>query len=67
MQPKIAGAFPLASRHPNSAAPSDIVITDIIFNHLDKVPLTGEPSAVISLPLQDPTEALHRAAEGVHG
>ena len=41
--------------------PSGIVITDIVFNHLDEVPLTGEPSAVIALPLQNPPEALHRA------
>ena len=41
--------------------PSGIVITDIVFNHLDEVPLTGEPSAVIAFPLQNPPEALHRA------
>ena len=41
--------------------PSGIVITDIVFNHLDEVPLAGEPSAVIALPLQNPPEALHRA------
>ena len=41
--------------------PSGIVITDIVFNHLDEVSLAGEPSAVIALPLQNPPEALHRA------
>ena len=41
--------------------PSGIVITDIVFNHSDEVPLTGEPSAVIALPLQNAPEALHRA------
>lgn len=41
--------------------PSGIVITDIVFNHLDEVPLTGEPSAVVALPLQNPPEAFHRA------
>lgn len=41
--------------------PSGIVVTDIVFNHLDEIPLAGEPSAVIALPLQDPPEALHRA------
>lgn len=41
--------------------PSGVVITDIVFNHLDEVPLTGEPSAVVALPLQNPPEALHRA------
>lgn len=41
--------------------PYGIVITDIVFNHLDEVPLAGEPSAVIALPLQNPPEALHRA------
>ena len=32
---------------------------DIVSDHLDKVPLTGEPSAVVSLPLQNPPESLH--------
>ena len=41
--------------------PSGVVITDIVFNHLDEVPLTGEPSAVVALPLQNPPEAFHRA------
>ena len=40
--------------------PSGIVITDIVFNHLYEVPLTGEPSAVIAFPLQNTPEALHR-------
>lgn len=34
---------------------------DIVSDHLDEVPLAGEPSAVIALPLQNPPEALHRA------
>jgi hypothetical protein len=41
--------------------PSGVVITDIVFNHLDEVHLTGEPSAVVALPLQNPPEAFHRA------
>ena len=41
--------------------PSGIVITDIVFNHSDEIPLAGEPSAVIALPLQNAPEALHRA------
>lgn len=34
---------------------------DIGLNHLYKLPLAGKPSAVITLPLQDAPEALHRA------
>ena len=34
---------------------------DIVSDHLDKVPLTGEPSAVIAFPFQNAPEALHRA------
>ena len=41
--------------------PSCIVIMDIVSDHLDKVPLTGEPSAVIAFPFQNAPEALHRA------
>ena len=41
--------------------PSGIVVTDIVFNHLDEVSLAGEPSAVIALPLQNAPETLHRA------
>ena len=41
--------------------PSSIVIMDIDLNHLYKLPLAGKPSAVITLPLQDAPEALHRA------
>lgn len=41
--------------------PSGIVIMDIVFDHLDEIPLTGESSAVIAFPLQNPPEALHRA------
>lgn len=47
--------------------PSGIVITDIVFNHLDEIPLTGEPSAVIALPLQNSPEALHRAVINAMG
>ena len=39
---------------------SGAVITDVVLNHLNEFPLTGEPSAVIAFPLQNAPEALHR-------
>lgn len=40
---------------------SCVVITDVVLNHLNEFPLTGELSAVIALPFQDAPKALHRA------
>lgn len=41
--------------------PSDVVIANILLNHLNKLPLAGKPSAVIAFPLEDTPEALHGA------
>ena len=40
--------------------PPSIVITDVLFDHLDKFLLAGKTSAVIAFPLQDAPESLHR-------
>ena len=40
---------------------SRVVIANILLNHLNKLVLAGEPSAVIAFPFQDAPEALHRA------
>lgn len=40
---------------------SRVVIANILLDHLDKLVLAGEPSAVIAFPFQDAPEALHRA------
>ena len=40
---------------------SCVVIMDVVLNHLNEFPLTGELSAVIALPFQDAPKALHRA------
>lgn len=37
------------------------VIANILLDHLNKLVLAGEPSAVIAFPFQDAPEALHRA------
>ena len=37
-----------------------IVITDVLFDHLDKFLLAGKTPAVIAFPLQDAPESLHR-------
>ena len=34
---------------------------DIGFNHLHKLPLAGEPPAIIAFPFQNAPESLHRA------
>ena len=36
-----------------------IVITDVLFDHLDKFLLAGKTPAVIAFPLQDAPESLH--------
>ena len=41
--------------------PPGVVVMDIVLDRLNKLPLTGEPSAVIAFPLQNAPEALHRA------
>ena len=38
-----------------------VVIVDVTLDHLRQLVLAGEPSAVISFPLQNAPEALHRA------
>ena len=38
---------------------SRVVIANILLNHLNKLVLAGEPSAVIAFPFQDAPEALH--------
>ena len=38
-----------------------VVIVDVLLNHIGQLKFTGEPPAVIALPLQDAPEALHRA------
>ena len=40
---------------------SRVVIANILLDHLHKIPLAGEPSAVIALSFQNAPEALHRA------
>ena len=40
---------------------SCVVIANILLNHLNKLVLAGEPSAVIAFPFQDAPEALHQA------
>ena len=40
---------------------SRVVIANILPDHLNKLVLAGEPSAVIAFPFQDAPEALHRA------
>ena len=39
---------------------SRVVIANILLDHLDKLVLAGEPSAVIAFPLQNAPEAIHR-------
>ena len=39
---------------------SRVVIANILLDHLDKIVLAGEASAVIAFPFQDAPEALHR-------
>ena len=39
---------------------SCVVIANILLDHLNKLVLAGEPSAVIAFPFQDAPEALHR-------
>ena len=41
--------------------PPGVVVMDIVLDRLNKLPLTGELSAVIAFPLQNAPEALHRA------
>ena len=41
--------------------PPGVVVMDIVLDRLNKLPLTGELSAVIAFPLQNTPEALHRA------
>ena len=41
--------------------PPGVVVMDIVLDRLNKLPLTGEPSAVIAFPLQNAPEVLHRA------
>ena len=40
--------------------PPGVVVMDIVLDRLNKLPLTGEPPAVIAFPLQNAPEALHR-------
>ena len=40
---------------------SCVVIANILLDHLNKLVLADEPSAVIAFPFQDAPEALHRA------
>ena len=40
---------------------SRVVIANILLDHLNKLVLADEPSAVIAFPLQDAPEALHGA------
>ena len=40
---------------------SRVVIANILLDHLNKLVLAGEPSAVIAFPFQDAPAALHRA------
>ena len=40
---------------------SCVVIANILLDHLNKLVLAGEPSAVIAFTFQDAPEALHRA------
>ena len=40
--------------------PPGIVITDVLFDHLDKFLLAGKTPAVIAFPLQNAPESLHR-------
>ena len=40
---------------------SRVVIANILLDHLNKLVLAEEPSAVIAFPFQDAPEALHRA------
>lgn len=40
---------------------SRVVIANILLDHLNKLVLADEPSAVIAFPFQDAPEALHRA------
>ena len=40
---------------------SCVVIANILLDHLNKLVLAGEPSAVIAFPLEDTPEALHGA------
>ena len=40
---------------------SCVVIANILLDHLNKLVLADEPSAVIALPFQNAPEALHRA------
>ena len=40
---------------------SRVVIANILLDHLNKLMLADEPSAVIAFPFQDAPEALHRA------
>ena len=61
MRPEIGGLFHWRQNTQIALYPSGIVITDIVFNHLDEVPLAGKPSAVIALLLQNAPEALYRA------
>ena len=46
--------------HTQIASSSGVVIMDIGLNHLHKIPLAGEPPAVIALSFQNAPEALHR-------
>ena len=39
---------------------SRVVIANILLDHLNKLVLADEPSAVIAFPFQDAPEALHR-------
>lgn len=39
---------------------SCVVIANILLEHLNKVVLAGEPSAIIAFPFQNTPEALHR-------
>ena len=39
----------------------EVVIGDVLLDHLDQLLPAGEPPAIVALPLEDAPEALHRA------
>ena len=59
MLPRIADAFPSASRHLNYAISGGVLIPNIVFNHLDGFQLAGKALTVIAFPLQNAPAALH--------
>ena len=40
---------------------AEVVIGDVLLDHLDQLLPAGEPPAIVALPLEDTPEALHRA------